>query len=152
MAEVESKEAAPDTLSEKPAVGTSTEPAESVVEGTASNKQLVEGKESAEKPDERSEVTEASHGTLEIATKNESGSTEPSKRVQEGRAWHNRDRDHDRGRGRSRGGRSRGNNNNRGHKYRHNIKSDMTSQEESSDPVEIRKQVRLAVIPLETSC
>ncbi|KAL8853865.1 MAG: hypothetical protein Q9221_001336 [Calogaya cf. arnoldii] len=50
---------------------------------------------------------------------------EPSKRVQEGQKWNNRDRD-----GRTRADRKK------------NYKSDLTSQAESSDPVEIRKQAR----------
>ncbi|KAL8791909.1 MAG: hypothetical protein Q9195_005485 [Heterodermia aff. obscurata] len=58
----------------------------------------------------------------------------PSKNVQEGRAWNNRDR--------GRGGRGRGS---RGDyprtSFKHNIKSDLTTQEESNDPVAIRKQV-----------
>ena len=154
MAEVETKQAELETLSEKPSVETSTAPAESVSDNTASNKQLIEEKQSAEKTDGNSEVTKASQVASENATKIDTESTEPSKRVQEAQAYNNRDRDHDRGRGRARGrgGRSRGNNFNRGPSYKHNIKSDMTSQEESSDPVEIRKQVQLAVIPLESSC
>lgn len=50
---------------------------------------------------------------------------EPSKRVQEGQKWNNRDRI----------GQSRASKKN-------NYISDLTSQAESSDPVEIRKQVR----------
>ncbi|KAL8758263.1 MAG: hypothetical protein Q9199_001616 [Rusavskia elegans] len=49
---------------------------------------------------------------------------EPSKRVQEGQKWNNRDRD----------GKPRAD-------HKKNYKSDLTSQAESSDPVEIRKQV-----------
>lgn len=49
---------------------------------------------------------------------------EPSKRVQEGQKWNNRDR------------------NGRPQKSHKNYISDLTSQAESSDPVEIRKQVR----------
>ena len=51
-----------------------------------------------------------------------SNSELPSKRVQEGQKWNNRDRDRP--------------------DHKKNIKSDLTSQEESSDPVAIRKQVR----------
>lgn len=60
-----------------------------------------------------------------------------SKRVQEGQAYNNRDRKrHDDG----------GKHNDRYPSkeftnYRKNVKSDLTSQQESSDPVEIRKQV-----------
>lgn len=50
---------------------------------------------------------------------------EPSKRVQEGQKWNNRDRD----------GKPRAD-------HKKNYKSDLTSQAESSDPVEIRKQAR----------
>ncbi|KAL9633367.1 MAG: hypothetical protein Q9204_003431 [Flavoplaca sp. TL-2023a] len=49
---------------------------------------------------------------------------EPSKRVQEGQKWNNRDRN----------GKPRAD-------HQKNYKSDLTSQAESSDPVEIRKQV-----------
>ena len=49
---------------------------------------------------------------------------EPSKRVQEGQKWNNRDRN----------GKPRAD-------HKKNYKSDLTSQAESSDPVEIRKQV-----------
>ena len=45
----------------------------------------------------------------------------PSKRVQEGQKWNDRNRERK--------------------DYKKNIKSDLTSQEESSDPVAIRKQV-----------
>lgn len=47
--------------------------------------------------------------------------SEPSKGIQEGQRWNNRDRERV--------------------DYKKNIKSDLTSQEESSDPVAIRKQV-----------
>ena len=79
--------------------------------------------------------------TAENSTKPEPSVTDdtkpktPSKNVQEGRAWNNRDR--------GRGGRGRG-----GYgdypksSFKHNIKSDLTTQEESSDPVAIRKQVQ----------
>lgn len=49
----------------------------------------------------------------------------PSKRVQEGQKWNNRDRDRV--------------------DYKKNIKSDLTSQEESSDPIAIRKQVKTPI-------
>ena len=52
----------------------------------------------------------------------------PSKRVREGQKWNDRPRKH------------YGNQNDRPHK-RHNNKADLVSQEESSDPVAIRKQV-----------
>ena len=59
----------------------------------------------------------------EASTQNEASSETqvPSKNVQEGQRWNNRDREK--------------------HDYRKNIKSDLTSQAESDDPVEIRKQV-----------
>ena len=60
----------------------------------------------------------------EAPTKNGvSSSSKPSKRVQEGQKWNDRDREKQ--------------------DYSKNIKSDLTSQEESSDPVAIRKQVGL---------
>ena len=52
----------------------------------------------------------------------------PSKRVREAQKWHDRPRKH------------YGNQNDRPYK-RHNNKADLVSQEESSDPVAIRKQV-----------
>lgn len=75
------------------------------------------------------------------------------------KAWQDRSRDSDRhrdnrrrdngrpdhrGRGRDRGGRGRGGNDRNGHGnrgYRDNVKSVFTDQQESSDPVAIRKQV-----------
>ena len=54
------------------------------------------------------------------------------------------DRDGYRGRGRGSGGRGgRFGGDRGGRNHRDNIKSDLTTQEESSDPVEIRKQVHL---------
>ena len=60
---------------------------------------------------------------------NSSSGTRPSKNVREGQKWNNRPRRYD-------------NNNGDRPKYKKGIKSDLTSQEESSDPVAIRKQVR----------
>ncbi|KAG7006802.1 adenylyl cyclase-associated protein [Physcia stellaris] len=67
------------------------------------------------------------------STNGDAESETPSKRVQEARSYNSRYKD--RGRG-GRGG---------SQSYRRNIKSDLTSQEESSDPVEIRKQVQLTL-------
>ncbi|KAL8988901.1 MAG: hypothetical protein Q9177_002092 [Variospora cf. flavescens] len=61
----------------------------------------------------------------------ESATKEPSERVREGQKWNNRDR----------GGRGRGKSGKNFTHYRENYKSDLTAQEESSDPVAIRKQV-----------
>ena len=59
-----------------------------------------------------------------------SGQDQPSKRVQEGQKWNERPRNTDRPY------------NKYGNKpFKRNNKSDLTSQEESSDPVAIRKQV-----------
>ena len=57
--------------------------------------------------------------------------------MQEARSYNSRH--NDRGRG------GRGGFQNDRERYRRNIKSDLTSQEESSDPVEIRKQVQLTL-------
>lgn len=68
-----------------------------------------------------------------------------SKRVQEARE-HNNKRG-DRGDNQDRRGRSGGfkyNNVSSDRAYKNNIKSDMTSQEESNDPVAIRKQVAIS--------
>lgn len=67
------------------------------------------------------------------STNGDAESEIPSKRVQEARSYNSRYSD------RGRGGRGGSQN------YRRNIKSDLTSQEESSDPVEIRKQVQLTL-------
>ena len=90
--------------------------------------------ENKRKPAEQASITDKNNS----ATKDADTEATPerksiSKRVQEAREYNNR---------------SRGN---RGHKqndrgppkqdWRKNVKSDLTSQEESSDPVEIRKQV-----------
>ncbi|KAI4096302.1 MAG: hypothetical protein LQ344_001128 [Seirophora lacunosa] len=65
----------------------------------------------------------------------ETATKEPSERVKEGQKWNNRDRGgRGRGRGRARSGKDLEN-------FRKNYKSDLTAQEESSDPVAIRKQV-----------
>lgn len=52
---------------------------------------------------------------------NSNGTKGPSDKVLEGQKWNNRNREK--------------------HDYKKNVKSDLTSQEESSDPAEIRKQV-----------
>lgn len=58
-----------------------------------------------------------------------------SERVQEGQKWNNRDRSR----------KEDGQTQKPYEDYKKNIKSDMTSQEESSDPVKIRKQVSLCI-------
>ena len=68
--------------------------------------------------------------------KETSAEEKPSKRVQEGQKWNNRH--------------PRYNNKIDRAKYKNNIKSDLTSQIESSDPVAIRKQVDQSM--LSTSC
>lgn len=60
-----------------------------------------------------------------------------SKRVEEGRGWNDRDRDRPR------------HNNYPNKKFKSNNRSDLTSQEESSDPIAIRKQVRLQLSDIE---
>jgi len=67
-----------------------------------------------------------------------------SKRVQEAREHNNKRGDHhDHHDRRGRGGGFRYNNVTSDRAYKNNIKSDLTSQEESSDPVAIRKQVAI---------
>ncbi|KAL8724875.1 MAG: hypothetical protein Q9166_007704 [cf. Caloplaca sp. 2 TL-2023] len=70
------------------------------------------------------EVETNGHEAPEPDNKIQVGKMEPSKRVQEGQKWNNRDRE----------SRPRPD-------HKKNYKSDLTSQAESSDPVEIRKQV-----------
>lgn len=67
-----------------------------------------------------------------------------SKRVQEAREHNSKRGDHrDHNDRRGRGGGFRYNNVTSDRAYKNNIKSDMTSQDESSDPVAIRKQVAI---------
>jgi hypothetical protein len=61
---------------------------------------------------------------------------QPSKRVQEGQKWNDRHRNKDGTRNSDRSYNKFGNK-----PFRKNNKSDLTSQEESSDPIAIRKQV-----------
>ena len=77
----------------------------------------------------------------------------PERRRSDRNDRHDRnERDGYRGRGRGRGGRGGRGDGGRGDGFggsrnpRENIKSDLTTQEESSDPVEIRKQVHLTRI------
>ncbi len=68
-----------------------------------------------------------------------------SKRVQEAREHNNKRGDHhDHHDRRGRGGGFKYNNVSSDRAYKNNIKSDLTSQEESSDPVAIRKQVAIS--------
>lgn len=64
--------------------------------------------------------------------------TSPEKRDASDKNREHRQRSDHSGRGRGRGGQNGSRN------YRDNIKSDLTSQETSSDPVAIRKQVQIA--------
>ena len=90
--------------------------------------------EHKDKPAEQTPLTDKN----DSATKDADTEVTPerksiSKRVQEAREYNNRSRG-DRGRKQNDRGPPR-------QDYRKNVKSDLTSQEESSDPVEIRKQV-----------
>lgn len=70
-----------------------------------------------------------------------------SKRVQEAREHNSKRGDHrDHHDRRGRGGGFKYNNVSSDRAYKNNIKSDMTSQEESSDPVAIRKQVATSLL------
>lgn len=60
------------------------------------------------------------------------------KRVQEGRAYNNRDRRYNN----DRYTKDRNNKDHKKHDYQKNIKSDFSSQKETDDPVQIRKQVK----------
>lgn len=96
----------------------------------AGTEKISEGKEVEKSNDPRSE---------------ESKQDEPSDRVKEGQRYNNRNRGGQGNRG-DRGGRGgRGRGHDRGYQdrpsRRNNIKSDLTSQQESSDPIAIRKQV-----------
>ena len=121
-----------------------TKPASADNEKVASS---TDTKDAIEELIEESKPAEQIHGTKETtneeASKKEdtedrskefkdekSGQDQPSKRVQEGQKWNERPRNTDRPY------------NKYGNKpFKRNYKSDLTSQEESSDPVAIRKQV-----------
>lgn len=103
-------------------------------EQTTSEQKVAVKEDSAQQPEQQSAEN---HIKSDPSAIDDTNPKTPSKNVQEGRAWNNRDR--------GRSGRGRG-----GHgdypypksSFKHNIKSDLTTQEESSDPVAIRKQVQ----------
>lgn len=89
-------------------------------------------KQKAETPEE---VAVETNGHEISDPKSENVSTEkkePSERVKEGQRWNNRDRNGKSGRPGFKGYKK---------DFRDNYKSDLTAQEESSDPIAIRKQV-----------
>ena len=96
----------------------------------------------SEQPTETSPLEKSETTAKDLAKEEPTERKSISKRVQEGQEYNNRDRKrHDNG-----GKLNDRKNNDRGPRkefkdYKQNIKSDMTSKEESSDPVEIRKQV-----------
>ena len=152
MAQVETKQAEKDALSKEPPVKNIAAPAEIVADKATSEPQPAEEKKDPEEKDsdEKAEETSKENKPDEApsAKPNDVSAHAASKNVQEGRAWNNRDQD--RGpRGRGWGGR-----NGRGGRgdYKGNIKSDLTSQEESSDPVAIRKQVQCTPTRVTLSC
>ena len=105
---------------------------ETAAEQTTSEQKAIVKEDSAQQLDQQAVENSTKPDPLAI---DDTKPKTPSKNVQEGRAWNNRDR--------GRGGRGRG-----GYgdypksSFKHNIKSDLTTQEESSDPVAIRKQVQ----------
>lgn len=119
------------------------------LEGEAQTKDTTEAPAADSKPEEKTngastetkeETTETKEDKkVEISAHNRRGDRDSDDRGRRGRS----DRGGRGGRGNFRGG--RGGPNTRSH--RDNIKSDLTSQEESSDPVAIRKQVR-CLVPL----
>lgn len=154
MAEAGSKQAEPTTLDDNSLDKLMAESAKSPAEETTPENQIAEekkdqaGKLEKQSDEQETKAKASGHGPSE--------SKASSKKVQEGRAWNNRDRGrNDRGRG-GRGGRgSRGGRadyHNPPNKYKHNIKSNMTMQEESSDPVAIRKQVWPVIVATQELC
>lgn len=92
------------------------------------DKAIAEVEAKKEEKEEKPEVAVETDGHDTSAVKPEE-KREPSKRVQEAQRYNNRNRDHH-------------NHDKKPRKnHRENYKSDLTSQEESSDPVAIRKQV-----------
>lgn len=83
---------------------------------TQANETINDGVKDTDEKEAPKDAQDADHANIS------SNAELPSKRVQEGQKWNNRDRDRP--------------------DHKKNIKSDLTSQEESSDPVAIRKQVR----------
>lgn len=131
MADDEVKPAEQVNLSEKLAAEITTAP-------TAEEITIPEEESSEEKNDSavknEHKLEEKSSEPKASTTNDDAESKAPSQRVQEGRSYNSRHTD------RGRGG--RGGSQNDRDRYKHNIKSDLTSQEESSDPVAIRKQVQ----------
>ena len=97
------------------------------VESRRKQKEEASGKE----PSKEVAVETNGHETSENKNADVDAKREPSERVKEGQNWNNRDRNRD--------------HNSKPKKnfqdYKKNYKSDLTSQQESSDPVAIRKQV-----------
>ncbi|KAL8631380.1 hypothetical protein Q9189_002890 [Teloschistes chrysophthalmus] len=93
------------------------------------DKAIAEVEAKKQEKEEKPEVAVETDGRDTSAVKPEE-KKDPSKRVQEAQRYNNRNRDHH-----NHDSKPRVN-------YRENYKSDLTSQEESSDPVAIRKQVQ----------
>lgn len=153
MAEAETKQPEKYTSGEETSVENITAPTETVANKATLEQQAVEEKKASD--DKTEEKPGGSNPEDAPSTKPTDVSAHTaSKNVQEGRAWNNRDRDRGHG-GRGRGGRDRRggrDNNDSRDSYKRNIKSDLTTQEESSDPVAIRKQVQCTPTRLGVSC
>jgi lupus La protein len=98
---------------------------------------------SADAPKETNDSTESAKAAEETAP---AESVKEAEDTEEKKPDSDKPRENHHPQGRSEGrGRGRGRNDRNGHtprNYRDNIKSDLTTQEESSDPVAIRKQVQ----------
>ena len=97
------------------------------------------------KPEEAANRQEAGAKSELTADKNDDESTRKLSNVDRSPERRRGDRYERGGRGRGRGGRGAY----MGRPSRHNIKSDLTTQEESDDPVAIRKQVGSAILAAE---
>ena len=126
MAEVEAQQPANTAVTLDPPADSTATSAVFPVEKPSLEQALEVKVESEEKPEQASAEKESAK--VESTTKDE----KRVKDLETGRAWNERDRT--RGRGGRGGKHSREN--------KQNIKSDLTTQEESSDPVAIRKQVQ----------
>ena len=100
------------------------------------------------KPEEAANRQEAGAKSELTADKNDDESTRKLSNVDRSPERRRGDRYERGGRGRGRGGRGAY----MGRPSRHNIKSDLTTQEESDDPVAIRKQVGSAILGVEIRC
>lgn len=119
----ESEDACMDTDNEN-SIEQAVDDLKSSIQEAAENPNTDEAEESLN-DEPANDETKSPHQADQAKVRTENGASKqtetPSKRVQEGQRWNDRNRERK--------------------DYKKNIKSDFTSQKESSDPVAIRKQV-----------